>query len=334
MPAAWARARTAASSRGTSVGVRQGLDTTVQIPPEQLPDVGFDRNNVVEHGKGFGIVSALSCLLGHETFERAYRRCLRQYGGGRLGAAEFQQVCEEESGQGLDGFFHAWLRTNQYLAYQVTSTECTRGDRYRSEVRVDCRGTLRMPVPVQATFEDHTQQLLWTDPLVDTDCLVFDSAAPLREAVIDPEGALPMVWPPPPAGPHELRRSLEAMPWTGVDRTGILDLFRQACAVPPHSGEFWGVLGLKAYDAGCYPEALEAFQRVAALASRSSVWAFTAAVWQGHLLDLLGRRGEAVECYQRALALDTGETMQHSQYQITISADWVRQRLVEPFMRP
>ena len=39
--------------------VRRGIDTTVDLTPEQLEDVTWDFNSIVTHGKGFSIISAL-----------------------------------------------------------------------------------------------------------------------------------------------------------------------------------------------------------------------------------------------------------------------------------
>jgi tetratricopeptide (TPR) repeat protein len=86
------------------------------------------------------------------------------------------------------------------------------------------------------------------------------------------------------------------------------------------------------YDGGHYPEALEAFTRVEALADED-LWSFCALVWQGHVLDLLGRREEAVLKYRQALERDTGGTVRHDQYGMKLNRAWVEQRLEVPFRR-
>ena len=58
--------------------VRKGIDTTVDLTPDQLDEVTWDFNNIVRHGKGFSIVSALEVTMGHDPFERAYARVLRE----------------------------------------------------------------------------------------------------------------------------------------------------------------------------------------------------------------------------------------------------------------
>ena len=82
-------------------GVRASLDTTINITPEQRANIKFDFNNVVKHGKSYSVISALDSVLGKKVFGRIYKKCLREFGGKRLGVGEFRTVCEEQAGQDL-----------------------------------------------------------------------------------------------------------------------------------------------------------------------------------------------------------------------------------------
>ncbi|MHC4902304.1 MAG: hypothetical protein ACYTGD_11660 [Planctomycetota bacterium] len=314
-------------------GVREHLDTTVERPYEQLASIGFDFNNVVVHGKGFAIVSALDCVLGPDTFARIVRRCLDEFGGRRLGRAEFQVVCEQESGQDLDWFFAQWIRTNRYLSCRIAAQECSeQGGEYVSEVRVERLGTLRMPVPVEARFADGTTRRALTDRLSDVAVLRFTSTTPLDEAVIDPDGLLPLVVPPPETTAAQLAAMISSLSWTGAGGTA-LHLYHQANEIGSENVGAWAKLGMTLYDGRYYTEALEAFRRAEDLADQDSAWWFASCVWQGHLLDLLDRREDALRCYRRALAGDTGTTMRHDQYGMKLDRAWVEKRLKEPFER-
>jgi hypothetical protein len=172
-------------------GVRSGLDTTINITPEQRAKIDFDFNNVVEHGKSYSVISALDCVLGQETFSRIYQRCLDEFGGRRLGVSEFRTVCEEESGRDLEWFFDQWVNSNKFLSYEIASKKCEKTDSgYKSEVEVKCLGDLKMPVPVAAYFDDGTSQIQFTDRLKDINLLKFNSSSALKEVRLDPEGAL------------------------------------------------------------------------------------------------------------------------------------------------
>lgn len=63
------------------------------------------------------------------------------------------------------------------------------------------------------------------------------------------------------------------------------------------------------------------------------LWRIVAWVWQGHLLDLLDRREEALIWYGKASQADFRDSMQHSQYGIDIDAGWIEDRLHTPITR-
>jgi len=172
-------------------GVREGIDTTLEGKPYPR---NIDYNNVISHSKGFAAISAFAHTIGHEAFERVLKRCLAEFRGRRVDAMDLQRLCQEESGQDLGWLFDAWVRTNQVLTYEIASTECTAsGEEYETTVRVRRTATMRMPIPVEATFEDGSAQTATTDRSADEAVVAFRSAAPLRTAVLDPDGELALV---------------------------------------------------------------------------------------------------------------------------------------------
>lgn len=314
-------------------GVRQYLDTTAELTPEQRSQVRFDFNNVVVHGKGFGVISALDFVLGDETFKRVVLRCQKEYAGRRLGTDAFRAIAEAESGRDLGWFFQQWVRSNRYLSYRIASKECVKeGTAYVTRIAVERVGTLQMPVPVVARFSDGTSQHARTDRLQDVTRLRFESGAPLKEVVLDPDGVLPMVVPPPTLRPAELARRISAAPWTNAGREAG-DLYSKAREIDLDSSRVWLKLGMMLYDGERYPEALDAFTRTEKLVAKTNAWSFAACVWQGHVLDLLGRREEAVTRYQVALERSEGNSMQHDQYGMKLDQKWVEERLNTPFSR-
>jgi aminopeptidase N len=172
-------------------GVRNGLDTTIALSPEQRSRITFDFNSVVKHGKSFSVISALDCVLGKKVFGRIYRNCLKDFAGRRLGINEFKAVCEKETGQDLGWFFDQWVNSNKFLSYEISSQSCKKQDgHYICQVEVTCLGDLKMPVPVAAYFEDGTSQSKLTDRLLYVNVLEFKSKSPLREVRLDPNAAL------------------------------------------------------------------------------------------------------------------------------------------------
>jgi tetratricopeptide (TPR) repeat protein len=250
-----------------------------------------------------------------------------------MGRSEFQSVCEQESGQDLAWFFDQWVNSNKCLSYEVASQKCDKKDAaYVTEIQVKCLGSLKMPVPVQADFEDGTSQEVFTNRLHEVDTLRFESRTPLRQARLDPEGALAMVAAPPAPDARDLSNAIGDLPWVGAGEKA-LGVFRKAKEGGFSDPDGWFKLAMTLYDGKYYPEGLEAFGRVQAMAQDNTLLTFTATVWQGHLFDLLGQREKAVNCYRKALEIPAGGEMRHDQYHMRINRAWVQERLKEPFRR-
>lgn len=314
-------------------GVRNGVDTTISISPEEHSKIKFDFNNIVIHGKGFGVISALDCVLGESVFDRIYRRCLKEFAGRRLGLHEFRAVCEQESGQELGWFFEQWVKSNKYLSYKITSKKCKKkGDAYISEIEIRCLGNLKMPVPVAAHFEDGTTQRTFTNRLREADTIRFESRTPLKDVQLDPEQALPLVFTRLPMTAEQLTEAIQDLPWVGAGKKA-LDVFEEARDRNLLGPGSWFKLGLTLYDGKYYKEALEAFKGAGAQEQDEPLRAFAATVWQGHLLDLLGQRDKALKCYNEALKKSVKREMRHDQYGIRLNKEWVQKRLKEPFRR-
>ncbi|UCF33237.1 MAG: hypothetical protein JSV78_12980, partial [Phycisphaerales bacterium] len=315
--------------------VWNGHDTTVALTlaPERINEVEFDWNNLVQHGKGFSIISALACVLGQETFDRAYVRCLNEFHGRRLGPADFQRICEKESGQDLQWFFDQWLWTDRYPAYEISEQSCVKeGEQFVTRVQVSRLGSLEMPVPVEVRFEDGSKQRRFSDRLLKTSELVFYSDSVLKEAVLDPDGELAMVIPLPKLTARKVIQKVGRMSWSGAGEEAMVIYETLPDDIRLNTG-VWAKLGLNLYDGRHYVQALRAFEHAADSAEEGDLWSFVAFVWQGHIHDLEHRRETAIRCYQTALQRDTGGTMQHSQYDMYVNRKWIEERLETPFSR-
>jgi tetratricopeptide (TPR) repeat protein len=310
-------------------GVQQGIDTTMDVTHEQEAAIHWDFNNVVEHGKSIAFLNALESVISPEIFIKVYRRCLKEYAGKQLGWREFQRISEIESGQDLDWFFDEWVRSSANAAYRVAGQECSPvGNAFDCTVRVERLGKMQMPVTVAARFEDGSEQRAQSERLADLDELKFPAKSPLKEVVIDPDHTVALAELAPSA---QLEAKLSQMDWTVRDEP--LEVYRQAQESKIQDGWAWFKLGMLLYDGRHYQEALDAMTWVAGLAGSDSNLGFAATVWQGHLLDLLGRRAEAVERYQEALKVPDSPHMQHSQYNLVLNKQWVEERLQTPFER-
>jgi len=171
-----------------------------------------------------------------------YESCLLEFAGRRLGAHQFQKVCEEETGQDLDWFFRPWIRSNAYLAYRIAAVENTKQqDRHLAKVRIERLGTLAMPVPVEARFQDGSVQRGIVDRILPTAELFFESTSPLVEAVLDPDAVLPLLEALPKPTSQEVQRELADLGWTGVgDKARQVFLRAQECGLGVcNLSKFW-----------------------------------------------------------------------------------------------
>lgn len=312
-------------------GVKEGVDTTMDLTSEQEELIDWDFNNVVEHGKSSAMMDALESTIGVQVFDRSYRRCLREFHGRRMSWHDFEKVCEEESGEDLGWFFESWVRTNQYAFYRISGHDSTKTESgWRSEVEVVSKGTRLERVPVLAIFEDGSQQTQRTDRLAGVSLLSFESKSPLREVKLDPENTLWMLDSEPPLSAADLEMKLVRLKLTGSGEEALA-LLPRARELQLVSSRAWRRLGLMLYDGKHYAESLECFQKASQTTDKD--YKFMALVWQGHLLDLMGRRDAAIEAYKAAQATGSQEVFRHDQYKLRIDQSWVQQRLQTPFQR-
>ncbi len=306
--------------------IKQYYDTTIEVPPHYLEKMNLYFNSVVLHGKGYSIISTLDCILGHNTFDRVVRRCLKEFGGRRLGASEFQNICEQESLQDLQWFFDPWLHSNTFPSYKISSQECQENNNtFISKINVECLGTLRMPVPVVAFFEDGSSQLQFTDRMLEKNLIIFESTSRLKDVVLDPDTLIALVDPPPKGDFDalvELNQKVQELPWTGAGEKALI-VYQDAMEFGMNSAILWYRLGLILYDGKYYSEAMKAFDYALELNVDNPYIAFIAYTWKGHLNDILGHREEALKFYEKALNGYPGGPVTHSQYKMKIDKEWL-----------
>ena len=73
-------------------------------------------------------------------------------------------------------------------------------------------------------------------------------------------------------------------------------------------------IGFALYDATRYDEALAAFEKLQETVGDNQRGQAAALIWQGQMLDLLGRRGEAVAIYRKVADMGLTSRTIHAQY--------------------
>jgi len=95
-------------------------------------------------------------------------------------------------------------------------------------------------------------------------------------------------------------------------------------------------VGFALYDVESYEESATVFERMEQMASTdgNAAGACVALIWQAQMLDLLGRREEAIEVYRRAAAMNLDDTWSHGQYGMRYElGPYARTRMKVPFER-
>ena len=92
--------------------------------------------------------------------------------------------------------------------------------------------------------------------------------------------------------------------------------------------------GFALYDLKKYEEATAAFKRMSAVTQNNTSWLAASMVWQAQMLDLSGKREEAVALYQKVVDLKVSGQFNHSQFGMKYSpSKYAAERLQKPFER-
>ena len=308
-------------------GVTQNYNTFADLTEAQIRDIDFDYNNVIKHGKGWSIISALECLLGKDVFDRVHKRCLEEYAHRYIHYRDFWKICEDESGEELGWFFEQWVRSNKYMSYSITNQASQKkNDRFISTIEVTCHGTLKMPVPVKATFEDGSSHTKFSNQLFEKQALVFESKSELKEAVLNPENELANINDPNFASQGEILEKISQLPWTDA-KDRAMELAESAKQMQINDLDVWFKLGMVLAHGLQYSESLFSFLQAHNIDRQS----FIILAWLGHMHDQLGNREEALRFYEQAIENDDGGPYQHSQFGLYVNKKWVEERLETPF---
>ena len=92
--------------------------------------------------------------------------------------------------------------------------------------------------------------------------------------------------------------------------------------------------GFALYDVERYADALAVFERLEAKFGDKPQMKALGLIWQGHMLDLMSKRPEAVLCYRKAAEMNLSDTWSHGQYGLNYElSPYARERLKTPFKR-
>ena len=92
--------------------------------------------------------------------------------------------------------------------------------------------------------------------------------------------------------------------------------------------------GFALYDMERYADALDVFERLEAKFGSDPKMKALGLIWQGHMLDLMGKRADALGRYRKAAEMNLTDTFSHSQYGLKYAlSPYAKERLRTPFKR-
>jgi len=313
-------------------GLKSYYDITADAPESLKSQQEYDRNNVLIHGKGYSIVSALRSVLGEKIFQRAYMRCIEEFAGKRMGYRDLWRLAEEESGESLDWFFEQWVRSTKYLCYQITEADSRPEDNgFITEITVEpCGETIFMPVDLKVIFKDGSYQTAHIDRFSNLSKFVFRSSSELEDAKLDPLHRLAMLEKPLHILPKELPLKVRKLPYNGGWKEGF-ELYKLALDSDVQDYNIWFKLGMVVFEGGYLDESFTCFERIMDLNAPAD-YIFMARTWFGNIRDAQGKRDEALKFYQIALEAAPGDDgWRHDQFGIQSSREWIESRLKSSF---
>jgi proline iminopeptidase len=92
--------------------------------------------------------------------------------------------------------------------------------------------------------------------------------------------------------------------------------------------------GFALYDVERYADALAVFERLEARFGDKPQMRALGLIWQGHMLDLMGKRPEALTRYRKAAEMNLSDSWSHGQYGLIYElSPYAKERLKTPFKR-
>jgi len=115
---------------------------------------------------------------------------------------------------------------------------------------------------------------------------------------------------------------------------GTVTLQVERRLAPTDDASTLGKLGFALYDAKRYEEALAAFHKQGQQDNAQQTDRANALIWQGHMLDLLGRRSEAIATYKKVVDLGVEGGVRHDDHGLAYEfIPYAKERMTTPFTR-
>jgi hypothetical protein len=310
---------------GEENGQRQArldiFSTTLDFYPSQTLAQGRStgkNEEAVFSKRGSCVFLMLEYILGEESFRTVTRKLYEKFTVRPVTIPEFEQLCEEEYGSSLDWFFNEWVHKAGLpeLIFSSDVTQTNRGS-YLLRARISQRGDV-FKTPVDLVFTGSARSLT-KRVLLERQDQEFEFILPFlpTKSEIDPNYFV-LRWIP---RLRLLAHARTAVSFRVFDHD-LVNSEREAMLtlqLDPNNLTGWNnialfALGKSAVLKGEMTKAEEYFRRASALEANepTQIYSVLSLVRLGNVLEMEGKRDEAVEIYKLSVTMGERNPVMHS----------------------
>jgi hypothetical protein len=284
--------------------------------------------------KGPLVLDMLRQEMGSDVFFRTLKEYVQRYKDRPVTFVDFVAVCNEVSQRDWMPFLYQWCYGKGCPGYHLVGFESKQGSQsWETTVTIRNDGTGIVRCPLELRMEGAGREEAFALAGGKEHTYIYLTEKKVTDVVIDPKHVSYQ-----DSRPENIKAAADLVNSVGYGPKSNQQIASQYDKSWLEQFPDAGLLlktGFALYDVKRYEDALAAFQKMEEKTAGDRFWNSVALIWQGHMLDLLGKRKEAIRRYEEvaAMGLDDG-TIQHDQFGITYTpSPYARQRMDTPFTR-
>jgi tetratricopeptide (TPR) repeat protein len=273
--------------------------------------------------------------MGDEVFFRMLKEFARRYKNAHATFIDFVSLCNEVSRRDWMPFFYQWCYGKGCPAYHLVgfkSEEGKEGWETTVKIRNDGQGIVRCPLELRMEKAGR-EEVFWVRGGEES-TFFYKTKKKVTDVVIDPEEtAYQADLAARRKDPAYLVRSLG---WGRKSNREIASKYGREWLDQITDPGLLLKTGFALYDVKRYDEALAVFEKMEEKAGGQRTTKAIAVIWQGHMLDLLKKRQEAISRYEKVAAMETKREIyqRHDQFGLAYyPSPYARERINTPFTR-
>jgi len=300
---------------------QKGNDTTIWRSIEELQKVDNDYNMIIRHDKSFSIMQMLKQIIGKELLFDIMKYILNAYAGRELRTMDFWRICEEKSGMQLDWFFNDCLYSNRIATYEVTPIE---KDGSNTSVIINSFADFKFPVTTEIRFSDGSVAYKKLNRLMDAQVFRFDTNSTIDEINLNPNGDTLLQ-----IGKTDNRLLIEIEKAGYEDDGKSLERYNALYSSSIEDLDILFKLASQLFTGKHYNESEIVLKML--YECESHIWHMISCIWLGLIMDIIGKREQAISYYKELLDIFPDEKFNFSQINLDVDRNWLNERLATPY---